>query len=127
MDLDQELLWVIFRATKQRVTNLKLTTTELKHRCKEYHERIVADSLKDHENHVVHDDDIEPQLQDWGTYTEDNDQAFADELSGAILDSHFPAADVTFTPDTFGDIYLNKEIALPKEGADNLHAGRVTK
>ena len=113
---------VISRTTVQRVTNLELMTDEVKQRCKEFDERI-TELLKD-ENRVIQGDDLDRQLQNWDDYTEDNDKAFASELGEAISDENIPDADESFTPDTFGDTYLNKEIALAR-GDNMMQFGKV--
>jgi hypothetical protein len=118
---------VISRTTVQRVTNLELGTTEVKQRCAAYDER-VKEILKD-ANHVIIADQEHRVLQDWDDYTEVNDPDFANEFSEAISDAKIPEADETFTPDTFDDKYLNKEIAMAR-GASNdesIEFGRVTK
>ena len=55
------------------------------------------------------------QLQDWDDHTEDNHTEFAAQFNGVISDSSIPEVDETFTPDTFHDTYLNKEVALTRE------------
>ena len=115
---------VISRTTVQRVTNLESTTTEVKQRIQEFDERI-AELLKD-DNHVIREGN-ERQLQDWDDYTDlDNDGDFARTFGEVISDAKISEADEDFTPDTFDDPYLNKEIALAS-GANEVQFGRVTK
>ena len=114
---------IISRTTVQRVTNLEMTTTEVKQRRQEYDERIKE--IMNDANHVVHEDN-ERQLQDWDDYTEDNDEDFAKEFGEPVSDSKISEADDDFTPDTFNDTYLNKEVALA-DGANEAKFGRVTK
>ena len=119
---------VISRTTVQRVTNLELQTNEVRQRCKEYDERI-NELLKD-ENHIVIPEEEERALQDWDEYTEDNDPDFADEFNQPISDNSIAEADETFTPDTFDDKYLHKEILMMERGASmdaEPQIGRVTK
>jgi hypothetical protein len=119
---------VISRTTVQRVTNLELGTTEVKQRCEEYNARI-AELLKD-ENHVIHGgEDQERQLQDWDDYTDGHDGDFVERFNAVVSDPEVPDADDEFTPDTFGDEYLNKEIAMAV-GVDyesGVQFGKVTK
>ena len=115
---------IISRTTVQRVTNLELSTVEVRQRCDEYTNRI-TDLLKD-DNHILQGDHGERQLQDWDDYTEDNDAAFSKEYGEPISDNAIPDCDETFTPDTFGDQYLNKEIALAG-GENDVQFGRVSK
>jgi hypothetical protein len=114
---------VISRTTVQRVTNLERSTTEVKQRCQEFDEHI-RDLLKD-DNHIIQEGN-ERQLQDWDEYTEDNDEDFAKEFGDVVSDLKISEADEDFTPDTFNDTYLNKEVALA-DGADEAKLGRVTK
>jgi hypothetical protein len=114
---------VISRTTVQRVTNLEMTTTEVKQRIHEFDERI-AQLLKD-DNHVIQECN-ERQLQDWDDYTDDNDENFAMTFGEVISDAKISEADEDFTPDTFNDTYLDKEIALAS-GANEVQFGRVTK
>ena len=53
---------VIARTTVQRITNLELTTDEVKQRCTQYDQR-VAEILSDANHIVPHGEDI--VLQDW--------------------------------------------------------------
>jgi hypothetical protein len=117
---------VISRTTVQRVTELELATDDLKARCKEYTERITA-ILKDDQDAV--DQDGERQIQDWDDYTEINDQDFRAAFEKAISDKTVPEEDEVFTPDVFGDPYLNKEVALMRGAGDvsDIHYGKVTK
>ncbi|KAI2504020.1 Reverse transcriptase (RNA-dependent DNA polymerase) [Fragilaria crotonensis] len=117
---------VVSRTTVQRITNLEQGTDEVKQRMKEFDERI-KELLKD-QNHVIQGEG-ERQLQDWNEYTDDPDQAFADEFDRAVSDERIIEEDQDFTPDTFDDSYINKEIALPRGAGDgeDVHYGRVTK
>jgi hypothetical protein len=76
----------------------------------------INELLKD-ENHIVIPEEEERALQDWDEYTDDNDPDFADEFNQPILDDSIPEADETFTPDTFDDKYLHKEILMMERGA----------
>jgi Reverse transcriptase (RNA-dependent DNA polymerase) len=114
---------VISRTTVQRVTNLELTTVEVRQRAKEYDEHI-KELLKD--NDLVVPDDDERVLQDWNDYTDLDDEDCAREFSEVISDEKIPEADEDFTPDTIGDTYMEKEVIIPDE-ADAANIGRVTK
>jgi hypothetical protein len=100
-----------------------MTTTEVKQRIHEFDERI-AQLLKD-DNHVIQQGN-ERQLQDWDDYTDNNDENFAMTFGEVISDAKISEADEDFTPDTFNDTYLDKEISLAS-GANEVQFGRVTK
>ena len=57
-------------------------------------------------------DEEERALQDGDEYTEDNNPEFANEFNQPISDDSIPEADETFTPDTFDNKYLHKEILM---------------
>ena len=84
---------VISRTTVQRVTNVELTTTEVKQRCSDYDAHI-KELLKD-EDHVILADDEDRALQDWDDYTEVHDPNFANEFNQALSDKTIPEADKT--------------------------------
>jgi hypothetical protein len=117
---------VISRTTVQRITNLELSTDEVKAKCKEYDQRI-TDLLKD-ENHVIHQDG-DLQLQDWNEFPIEDDPDFIEEFQHVISDPEITDEDENFTPDTFDDTYLNMEIALPRGGGDpeDTQFAKVTK
>jgi hypothetical protein len=115
---------VISRTTVQRVTNLELATAEVKERSKEYNNR-VNDLLKE-DNHIIQGNENEMQLQDWDGYTDDGEDEFANDHGQLVSDPEVPEADADFTPDTFGDRYLNKEIALAADEGQ-MRYGKVTK
>jgi hypothetical protein len=115
---------VISRTTVQRVTNLELATAEVKERIKDYSNQI-NELLKD-DNHVIQGNENEMQLQDWDGYTEDGGDEFAEEHGQLVSDPEVPEADADFTPDTIGDRYLNKEIAVV-DGEGQVQYGKVTK
>ena len=117
---------IVSRTTVQRVTNLEQGTDEVRQRMKEFDANI-RELLKD-QNHVLQGDG-ERQLQDWEEYTDDVDQAFLDDFDSAVSDETITEADRDFTPDVFDDMYLNKEIALPRGVGDgeDVHYGKVTK
>jgi hypothetical protein len=119
---------VISRTTVQRVTNLELGTTEVKQRCKEYDERI-GEILRDDNHAIPEGGDHERQLQDWDDYTAENNGDFAEKMNAVVSDSQIPEADEMFTPDTFGDVYLNKEVKLTAgaNDASDVQFGKVTK
>jgi hypothetical protein len=117
---------VISQTTVQRVTNLELATDEVKSSCKDYDQR-VAEQMND-ANHVIPGDgDI--QLQDWNEFPVEEDPDFVAEFQNVVSDPEIPEEDDSFTPDVFGDMYLNMEIALPHGGGDpeDTQFAKVTK
>ena len=96
----------------------------MKERCREYTERI-TDILKE-DNHVIQGNENEIQRQDWDGYTDDGEDEFTNEHNRIVSDPKVPDAGADFTPDTFGDKYLNKENALA-DGEGRMHYGKVTK
>ena len=120
--------WILTsRTTVQRVTNLEIGAHELKQQCMEYDKQL-ADIMKD-DNHTMREQQDERQLQDWDDHTEDNHTEFAAQFNGVISNSSIPEVDETFTPDTFHDTYLNKEVALTRGVNENcdVQFGKVTK
>jgi len=101
---------VISHTTVQRVTNLELSTDEVKAKCKD-HEQQVAERLRD-ENHIIPQQDG-LQLQDWNDFPVEEDPDFIDEFQNVVSDPKIPEEDESFSPDIFDDTYLNMEIALP--------------
>ena len=110
----------------QCITNLELSTDEVKDKCKGYDQRI-TDLLKD-ENHMIHQDG-DLQLQDWNEFPIEDDPDFIEEFQHVISDPEITDEDENFTPDTFDDTYLNMEIALPRGGGDpeDTQFAKVTK
>jgi hypothetical protein len=106
---------VISRTTVQRITELELSTDDLKAQCKDYTEQVAA-ILNDMQGL---DHDGERQIQEWDDYTEVDDRNFREEFGKPISDGTIPEEDDIFTPDTFGDTYLNKEIALIRGNGDS--------
>ncbi len=101
-------------------------TDKVKVRYKKFTERI-RDLIKDDQHFI--DQDGERQIQDWNEFTETDDVEFREESQSATLDKTIPKINESFTPDVFGDTYLNKEIALMR-GAGNssdTRYGKVTK
>lgn len=117
---------IISRTTVQCITNLELSTDEVKDKCKEYDQRI-TDLLKD-ENHIIHQDG-DLQLQDWNEFPIEDDPDFIEEFQHVISDPEITDEDENFTPDAFDDTYLNMEIALPRGGGDpeDTQFAKVTK
>jgi len=110
----------------QLITNLELSTDEVKVYCKEYDQR-VKELLKD-ANHVIPQDG-NLQLQDWNEYPVEDDPEFIKEFQNIVSDTMIPDEDEDFTPDAFDDTYLNMEIALPHGGRDpeDVQFAKVTK
>jgi hypothetical protein len=117
---------VISRTTVQCITNLELTTDEVKSSCKDYDQR-VAERMKD-QNHIIQEEGGF-QLQDWNELPVEEDPDFIDEFQNVISDPELPEEDENFTPDVFDDTYLNMEIALPHGGGDpeDVQFAKVTK
>jgi hypothetical protein len=117
---------VISRTTVQRITNLELSTDEVKTNCKEFDQR-VAELLKDANHAIPQDEDL--QLQDWNEFPVEDDPEFIEEFQNVVSDAMTPEEDENFTPDAFDDTYLNMEIALPRGGGDpeDVQFARVTK
>lgn len=117
---------VISRTTVQRITNLELQTEEVRERCKEYN--IAIKDAMHQENHALPDAG-QWQLQDWDDYTDDGDEAFREEFQRVIEDDQIQDADTTFTPDTFDNRYLGKEIAIARGAGEDedVEYGKVTK
>ena len=110
----------------QRITNLELSTDEVKDKCKEY-DQWITDLLKD-ENHMIHQDG-DLQLQDWNEFPIEDDPDFIEEFQHVVSDPEITDEDENFTPDAFDDTYLNMEIALPRGGGDpeDTQFAKVTK
>jgi hypothetical protein len=117
---------VISRTTVQRVTNLELSTDEVKANCKEYDQRI-TELLKD-ANHVIPQDG-NLRLQDWNEFPIEDDPDFIEEFQNVLSDTMTPDEDENFTPDAFDDTYLHMEIALPHGSRDpeDIQFAKVTK
>ena len=117
---------VISRTTVQRITNLELSTDEVKANGKDY-DRRVAEHMRD-ENHVIAEEGG-MQLQDWNEFPVEEDPDFIEEFQNVVSDPEIPDEDDSFTPDIFDDTYLNMEIALPRGGGDpeDVQFAKVTK
>jgi hypothetical protein len=117
---------VISWTTVQHVTNLELSTDEVKVKCKEYAQQ-VTDLLKD-ANHVIPQDGG-LQIQDWNEFPVEDDPDFIEEFQHVVSDLEVPDKDGNFTLDAFNDTYLNMEIALPCGGGDpeDMQFAKVTK
>ena len=117
---------VISRTTVQRITNLELSTEEVKQACREFDDRVKE--LMNDDGHLVAGEN-ERQLQDWDDHQDMTDDDFAEQLNHTVSDGEIPEADDTFTPDTFEDVYVNKEVAIQRGAGveDDVQYGRVTK
>jgi hypothetical protein len=117
---------VIARTMVQHITNLELTTEEVKQQCAQYDQR-VTEVLSDANHIVPHGKDI--VLQDWNDYPIENDPDFVDEFNNVVSDDQVPEEDDNFTPDVFDNTYLRMEIALPRGGGDqeDIQFAKVTK
>jgi hypothetical protein len=98
------------QTTVQHITNLELSTDEIKSNCKDF-DQSMAERLND-VNHVIPEDG-DLQLQDWNEFPVEEDPDFVAEFQNVVSDPMVPKEDETFTPNVFDDIYLNMEIALP--------------
>jgi hypothetical protein len=103
-----------------------LSTDEVKQHCVAYDQQI-TETLRD-QNHII------PQnegfvLQDWNEFPVEDDPDFIEEFQSTISDEETPEQDEDFTPEVFGDTYLNMEIALPHGGMDpeDTQFAKVTK
>ena len=114
---------VLSRTTVQRVTNLELKTNENITRYKEF-DASVLERVGDAEN-LVYDGEGKVHPSDW---VEDSqfDEEFMDEFNHVVSNANVPDADDSFTPDMYGDTYLNMELALPWAGGE-VEFGRVVK
>ena len=114
---------VISRTTVQRVTNLELTTNEVKQRAKDFDDH-VKDLFKG--DFIAVPEDDERVLQDWNDYTETEDEEFTKEFNEVVSDDKIAEADDDYTPDTIEDKYLGAEVIVA-DGETNHDVGRVTK
>ena len=46
------------------------------------------------------------------------DKDFQKEFNNIVSDNNIKEADATFTPEVFDDMYLNIQLALPRDGGD---------
>jgi hypothetical protein len=107
---------VIAWTTVQRITNLELTTDEVKQWCSQY-DQWVTHILNDANCIIPHGEDI--VLQDWNDYPIANYPDFIDEFDNVVSDDRVPKEDDNFTPDVFDDhTYFRTEITLPRGRGD---------
>jgi hypothetical protein len=74
---------VIAWTTVQCITNLELTTDEVKQRCSQYDQR-VAEVLSDANHIIPHGEDT--VLQDWNDYPVEDDPDLIDEFNNVVSD-----------------------------------------
>jgi hypothetical protein len=74
---------VIARTMVQHITNLELTTNEVKQWCSQY-DQGVMEVLSDANHIVPHGEDI--VLQDWNDYPVENDPDFVNEFNNVVSD-----------------------------------------
>lgn len=79
-------------------------------------------------NHIIPQDN-NIILQDWNNFLIKDDLNFVEEFQNVVSDDAITDQDEIFTPDVFGDTYLNMEIALPHGGgnSDDTQFDRVAK
>jgi hypothetical protein len=114
---------VISRTTVQRITNLDKETDEVKQSVNEFDVE-VSRRFKEEEKDFTYDG-AKPNPEDWSEYLE-NDAEFQEEFDNIVNDPNVPEADDSFTPDVFGDTYLNMELAIPRD-SDGPEFAKVTK
>jgi hypothetical protein len=114
---------VISRTTVQRITNLDKETDEVKQSVNEFDVE-VSRRFKEEEKDFTYDG-AKPNPEDWSEYLE-NDVEFQEEFDNIVNDPNVPEADDSFTPDVFGDTYLNMELAIPRD-SDGPEFAKVTK
>ena len=113
---------VISWTTVSRVTNLEKQQTDVKHRLEECDSAITA-RFNDNMHVLVEGGKIQPQ--DWLEPVDDLD--FLDKFHNVVSNPEVPEADQQFTPDVFGDQYLNMELALPHGDEATPQYAKVTK
>ena len=105
---------VISRTAVQRVTNPDKETDEVKQSINEFDVEVNR-RFKEEEKDFTHDG-AKPNPEDWSECLE-NDADFQEEFDRIVNDPNVPEADDSFTPDVFGDTYVNMELAIPSESA----------
>jgi hypothetical protein len=113
---------VISRTTVQRITNLDKEIDEVKASISEFDSEL---SRRFKEEEDLDYDGTKPNPEDWSEYLE-YDPDFQEEFNNIVNDPSVPEADDNFTPDVFGDTYLNMELAIPRD-SDGPEYARVTK
>ena len=103
------------RTTVQKITNLERQTDEMKSAIQEFDTEISCRF-----------NGAKPNPEDWSEYLQ-HDPDFQEEFDNIANDPNVPEADDTFTPDVFGDTYLNMELAIPRGGDDGPEFAKVTK
>ncbi len=111
------------RTTVQKITNLEKQTDEMKSAIQEFDTEI---SRRFKEEDDPGYDGAKPNPEDWSEYLQ-HDPDFQEEFDNIVNDPNVPEADDTFTPDVFGDTYLNMELAIPRGGDDGPEFAKVTK
>ena len=112
---------VISRTTVQRVTNLEVQIYDHRALFAEYYSEICRRFKEDY--FQVEGDKLNPE--DWAEFME-FDEDFQEEFNKIVSDNNIKEADATFTPEVFGDMYLNIELALTRDGEETKFA-RVKK
>ena len=112
---------VISRTTVQRVTNLKLQTSDVKTKCNEF-DADTSRQLKDEDFPL---EGSKPNPEDWAEFI-NHDSDFQEEFNRIFSSEEIPEADETFTPDMYDETYLRMDLALPING-DHPEFAKVTK
>ena len=63
----------------------------------------------------------------WQEIAEDHDSEYVEEYDRVINDETVPEADVKYTPDSLGDPYVNKEVAVANGPDGEVRYGKVVK
>ena len=110
----------ITRTSVQRITNLELTTTEVRTQADQFDAEIKR--RLDEEDYAVDGDKPDPEA--WADLIE-NDPDFAAEFQQA-QDNQATSQEDSFTPEVLDDTYLRMELALPRDD-EGPEFARVTK
>ena len=115
---------VISHTTVSRITNLEMQIDSTKS-CLQEFDTAIIDRLNN-EAHII----IEwgkSQPYDWSDHPFDEDTDFVEEFHSVVSNSEIKEADEEFTPDTYDDQNLNKELAVPRGDNPNPQYAKVTK
>ena len=111
---------VVSRSTVQRVTNLELSTSEVKDTFSKF-DQVIHQKLKSEHRGYVGD---KPNPDDWADLMEE-DEDFREEFQKIYNNDNIPEAD-DYTPEVGDDTYVNMEVALPRDD-DGPTFAKVTK
>ena len=111
---------VVSRSTVQRVTNLEMSTIDIKETFQQFDQRI-RKKLKSRDRGY---DGDKPNPDDWADIIDEDDD-FREEFQKIYNDKSIKEAD-EYTPEIGDDTYLNMEVALPRDNQGPTFA-KVTK